>query len=279
MNKKFSVLMSVYIKEKASNLEEAINSIYENQKLKPNEIILVEDGPLTQELYDCIENLKIKIGNILKIVKLERNMGLGEALSRGLLECSNELVARMDTDDIAHSDRFLKQVEYFNQNEKIDILGTYMFEFSEKPTNIISIKEAPMKDIGIYIKRRCPLNHPTVMFKKSKVIEAGNYRSFYLNEDTYLRARMYSKGAIFANLPETLLYFRVDENTFKRRGGLKYTKSEWDIQKEFLKLGITTKLDFFINMVLKTGVRLLPNSLRRYIYIKFLRKKVRKGEK
>ena len=270
---KFSVLMSVYSREKPQNLKECFESIYDKQTLKPNEIVLVEDGPLTEELYTEIDIWKDKLKDILKIKRLEENSGLGEALKQGLLECSYEWVARMDTDDIAYPERFKKQIEYIKKNSDIDVLGTFMTEFIDEITNKICVKDAPISNIDNYIKYRDPVNHPSVILRKSKVLEAGNYQEIFLNEDTYLWARMIAKGAKFANIPEPLVYFRINDDTYRRRGGWKYVKAEWKIQKELLRLGITNKFEFTKNVILKTSVRLMPNFVRKFIYIKFLRKR------
>lgn len=272
MNKKFSVLLSVYKNEKPEYLRRAIESIYFDQTLKPNEIVLVEDGPLTIELYNTIEKLKIKLESILKIVKLERNSGLGVALNKGILKCENELIARMDTDDIAYPSRFEKQIEYMISNPKIDILGSYMAEFVDSTENIICIKDAPIKNIENYMKYRDPVNHPTVILKKSKVLEAGNYQEILLNEDSYLWRRMLVKGAQFYNLSEPLLYFRVSNDTYKRRGGIKYIKAEWILQKKYLDLSVINRKEFLINIITKAIVRILPNQIRKVIYLKLLRK-------
>lgn len=275
MNYNFSVLLSVYHKEKPEFLEKSIESIYFNQTLKPNEIVLVEDGPLTNELYNSIEKLKNKIGtSIFKTVVLEKNMGLGNALRIGIEKCSNELIARMDTDDISYPNRFEKQVNFFKENPDTDVLGTFMSEFVGNTNNIICIKDAPNNEIDLkkYMKLRDPVNHPSVMFKKSKVLEAGNYKEIFLNEDSYLWGRMLSKGCVFKNIQEPLVYFRTTDDTYKRRGGWKYVKAEYGLQKEFLKLGIINKIEFIRNITLKNIVRLIPNQLRKFIYLKMLRK-------
>lgn len=275
MSYDFSVLLSVYYKEKPEFLEKSIESIYFNQTLKPNEIILVEDGVLTKELYLTIEKLKAKIGkNIFKIISLKKNMGLGNALKVGIEKCSNELIARMDTDDISYPNRFEKQINFFKENPDTDVLGTFMSEFIEDINNVICIKDAPNNktDMKKYMKLRDPVNHPSVMFKKAKVLEAGNYKEIFLNEDSYLWGRMLSKNCIFKNIQEPLVYFRITDDTYKRRGGWKYIKAEYGLQKEFLKLGIINKIEFIRNVTLKNIVRLIPNQLRKFIYLKILRK-------
>ena len=275
MNYTFSVLLSVYYKENPEFLEKSIESIYFGQTLKPDEIILVEDGSLTEELYSTIENLKNHIGKeILKTVKLEKNMGLGNALRIGVEECSNELIARMDTDYIVYPNRFEKQIKYFKNYPETDVLGTFMSEFTGNINNIICIKDAPNNktDMKKYMKLRDPVNHPSVMFKKSKVLEAGNYKEIFLNEDSYLWGRMLSKGCVFRNIQEPLVYFRTTDDTYKRRGGWKYIKAEYGLQKEFLKLGIINRVEFLRNITLKNIIRLMPNCLRKFIYLKLLRK-------
>lgn len=275
MNYTFSVLLSVYYKENPEFLEKSIESIYFGQTLKPDEIILVEDGSLTEELYSTIENLKNHIGKeILKTVKLEKNMGLGNALRIGIEKCSNELIARMDTDDIAYPNRFEEQIKYFKNYPETDVLGTFMSEFTDNINNIICIKDAPdnKTDMKKYMKLRDPVNHPSVMFKKSKVLEAGNYKEIFLNEDSYLWGRMLSKGYVFRNIQEPLVYFRTTDDTYKRRGGWKYIKAEYGLQKEFLKLGIINRVEFLRNITLKNIIRLMPNCLRKFIYLKLLRK-------
>lgn len=271
-NIKFSVLLSVYKKEKACYLREALKSIYTNQSIKPSEIILVEDGPLTAELYKEIETQKNTLGNILKIIKLDKNSGLGLALQKGILACSNEIIARMDTDDISCYDRFEKQINFLINNPDVDVLGGYMKEFIGDINNVICIKDAPVNNIEKYMKFRDPVNHPTVILKKSKVLEAGNYQEILLNEDSYLWRRMLVCGSKFANIPEPLLYFRTSDDTYKRRGGWKYVKAEWLLQKKYKELGLISWIEFWENIILKTIVRIMPNFTRKLIYLKLLRK-------
>ncbi len=272
MDEKFSVLMSVYYKENPVYLKEAMESIYDKQILKPTEIILVEDGELTKELYQEIDRQKSRLKDVLKIVKLEKNSGLGKALNIGVLNCSNELIARMDTDDIAYPNRFKEQIKYFKDYPETDVLGTFMNEFTENTSNIICVKDAPLNNIEKYMKYRDPVNHPSVIFKKSKVLEAGNYQEILLNEDSYLWRRMLKKGAIFKNIAEPLMFFRVSNDTYKRRGGWKYIKAEWELQNKYLELGVINKIEFWQNILLKSIVRLMPNKLRKFVYLKLLRK-------
>lgn len=278
MSVKFSVLLSVYWKEKPEYLKRAIESIYFDQTLKPQEIILIEDGELTKELYGVIESLKERIGEkIFKVISLEKNMGLGNALKIGIENCSYEYIARMDTDDISYPERFEKQFLYLKENPNVDVLGSYMSEFSGSIKNIICIKDCPPNNIDMkkYMKLRDPVNHPSVVFKKSSVLAAGNYQEIFLNEDSYLWGRMLVKGFEFRNILEPLVYFRINDETYKRRGGWKYIKAEYELQKKFLEIGLVNKFEFFRNITLKNIVRILPNSIRKLIYKKILRKRNR----
>ena len=183
---KFSVLLSLYIKENAEYFKSSLESIF-CQTLLPNEVILVKDGPITEELEKIIADFK-KRYKILKVIPLEKNIGLGLALNEGLKHCSYDIVARMDTDDIAKKDRFDKQIDIFRNNPEIDLVSAWIDEFTDDISNINSTRKLPEnhKDILSFGKSRNPVNHPVVMFRKNKVMEAGSYKDFYLLEDYYL---------------------------------------------------------------------------------------------
>lgn len=267
----FSVLMSLYAKERPCFLRQSLDSVF-NQKLKADEVILVEDGPLTEELYAIVEEYAMSHSE-LKVVPLSINGGLGHALNEGLKHCSNDLIARMDTDDIAKPDRFRKQVNFMESNPEIDICSSWLQEFENDPENTLDIKKVPSshEDIAHYIVSRNPLNHPSVMFKKQSVIDAGGYLPFPLFEDYYLWVRMMVNGSKFANIPECLVNFRVSPDMYKRRGGFKYAKDSAKFQWTLHKLGLTSALTAIKASIIRGGVYILPNSLRAFIYSKFLR--------
>ena len=173
---KFSVLMSIYINEKSIYLNRAMQSIWDEQIVKPDEIVLVQDGPLTDELYLTINKWKEKLGSLFILVILKKNVGLGDALNEGMKYCSYELISRMDTDDISLPERFKKQLEIFEEKD-IDICSAFISEFQDDEREIISYRKIPEKhnDIVKYSKKRSPINHIPVMFKKSVVIKAGGY--------------------------------------------------------------------------------------------------------
>lgn len=271
MKTPFSVLMSVYHKENPLFLEEAVKSVFQ-QSLLPDEVIIVEDGVLTDELYTALGNLEGRYPEI-KRIKLSYNEGLGRALNEGLKYCSHDIVARMDTDDIALPDRFLKQLEIIQQYPDAEIVSSWIDEFIDSPDNIISTRKLPQFPYQIYqyAKSRCPVNHPCVVFKKSAVLFAGGYQHFPLFEDYYLWIRLLMNGAKFYNIQESLLLFRTSSDLYKRRGGLKHGINEIKFQYQIKKIGFISWWKFTQNIVIRFIVRVLPNSTRKIIYTHFLR--------
>ena len=233
---KFSVLMSVYYKENPDHLRLALDSIID-QTLLPNEIILVEDGVLTDELYKVIDDYCKKY-SFLKIIKLKKNVGLGNALNEGLKHCSYEYVARMDTDDISLKNRFEKQISYLRENPNVDVVGGNIIEFDSDSGKIISAKIVPEKyrDILKYSKKRNPLNHMTVIFKKSSVLSAGGYKDCLYFEDYFLWVRMLKNGNQIYNIQETLVKVRSGIQLIKRRGSLSYIRYIINFQNKMLRI-------------------------------------------
>lgn len=267
-SQKYSVLMSLYKKEKPEYLRLAIDSMI-NQTVPPDEIVIVEDGPLTDELYAVLDEYPM-----LHRVKNETNLGLGLALNAGLKKCKNELVARMDTDDCSKPERCEKQLEFLNSNPDISVVGGQIEEFIELPDHIVAKRIVPLKDIELkeFNKKRCPFNHVTVMFKKKDIIEAGSYQDWFWNEDYYLWIRLALAGKKFANLPDVLVLVRTGEDMYQRRGGIKYFQSEAKLQKFMLDNNIINKPRYLINISERLVLQvLMPNKLRGWIFRTFAR--------
>ena len=261
--------MAIYRKERPEFLRMALESII-NQTVVPDEIVLVEDGPLTNDLYSVINDYE----EYLHVVVNEKNLGLGLALNKGLLTCRNELVARMDTDDISENDRFEKQLRFFLKHPSCSILGGQIDEFVNNPEDVLGKRVVPETDSEIkkYLKKRCPFNHVTVMFKKTDVIRAGNYQDWFRNEDYYLWIRMAIEGFEFANLPDILVHVRVGTDMYMRRGGNKYFKSEKGIQKLLLEKKMIGYCTYVSNCGKRLIVeKLLPNRVRGWIIRTFAR--------
>ena len=268
---RFSVLLSVYYKESYFAFCKSLDSIF-TQTTCPDEVILVEDGPLSSELNDIISEYSAKYPT-LKIIPLPTNQGLGKALNEGLKHCSYDIVARMDTDDIAKPERFEKQLAVFKKHPDIDVVGAWIDEFENDISSVRSVRKLPEHqcDILTFAKRRNPINHPVVMFRKSAVLAAGGYQHFPLFEDYYLWIRMLINGAKFYNIQESLLYFRFSSKMFKRRGGWKYAMNEFRFQWMMRKLHFISILEFIQNVFVRFLTRIVPNFLREIMYKKLLR--------
>lgn len=264
---KFSVLMSIYYKEKPEYFDRSLQSVWDEQIVKPDDIILVQDGKLTDDLDKVVAKWKKKIGNIFTIVSLEQNVGLGDALNEGLKYCRYELIARMDTDDIALSERFEKQVKIF-ENSDIDICSSWVSEFNDDENDIVSYRKLPEyhNDIVRFSKKRNPINHPAVMYRKSKVEQAGGYKKMMWFEDYYLWSRMMLTGVRFYNIQEPLVSMRAGYGQLERRSGLKYAFNEIKFQKRLLGLGFINRFQFMYNSLVRFCVRVLPKNFIRRIY-------------
>ena len=205
---KFSVLMSVYKNENPLFFKEAIDSVL-NQTYKPSEIVLVEDGKLPKKLESIIQEYESKY-NFLRVVRFSKNRGLGPALNDGIKECKYDYIARVDTDDICRKNRFEVQMNYLIEHPNVDIVGSNMNEYDETMKNVISKKIVPEthEEISKYLKKRNPMNHPTVIYKKNKVLEVKSYEDYPYFEDYYLWAKMMKNGCIFYNIQDALYDFR-----------------------------------------------------------------------
>jgi len=262
----FSVLIAVYNQELPERLRVALESIWDKQALKPTEIVLVKDGPLTEELDKVIG--QFKKNSPLKIISLDQNHGLGYALSYGLTYCSHELVARMDSDDLSKPDRFEKQIRFMHEHPDFDIVGANIEEFNHRPEEIHSHRRLPttFSKLKMFSKLRSPFNHMTVVFKKAAVLKAGSYQPFHVYEDYYLWVRMIQNGAKIANIPEYLVTARLDDGQLARRHGNYIFQQEMKLQKEMLQIHFLNRWEYSRNLMLRAYPRLLPFWVLKLIY-------------
>ncbi len=270
MEMSFSVLMSVYRKEHLDFLRQALDSVF-SQTARAAQVVLVKDGPLTPELDTLITEYCVDYPE-LDIVPLAENKGLGLALAEGMLHCKYELVARMDSDDIARVDRFEKQLEVFEKNPTIDVCGSHMLEFEGDVNNIVTKRRVPLTDSEIkeYQKRRDGLNHVTVMFKKSSVLKAGNYQHCPLMEDTLLWVNMFKHGATAMNIDDYLVYVRIGKDMYERRGGWAYYKKYKQARKRVYDTGYISWWDYKYTLLVQFAVALMPNKLRGFVFKRLL---------
>lgn len=269
----YSVLITVYYNDNPKYFENALLSMV-NQTKKPNEIVLVKDGIITKELQSVIDEINKEYNDIIIEVSLEQNLGLGLALNEGIKICKNELIARMDADDISMPNRCEKQVAEFEKNPSLDIVGCPVFEFIDDPDNIIGKRDVPLdnKSIHQYARKRDPFNHPTVMYKKSKVMSVGGYSDLRKNQDTDLWIRMLSNGAICMNINEYLLKFRFNENTYKKRKNWLNTKLLIKIRWKAFKSGFCSAFDFLEVISMQLMIFIMPISFQKFIYKNMLRR-------
>lgn len=265
--------MSVYYKEKPEYLQLALESII-NQTAKPNEIVLVQDGKLTEELQAVITEYLQNYTTIFKTYALQQNQGLGKALNFGMQKCSNELIARMDTDDIAEPNRFELQIEEFEKDKELMLCGGQIAEFADNTTEITGYRNVPLKhnEILNFAKKRNPFNHMTVMFKKQAVQSVGGYMDMLYFEDYWLWVRMLKAGCKAKNVDEVLVKVRAGQNMIARRGGLSYTKCIIQFEKSMYRIEIINFTEMIGYITLRSIVSVMPESLRLLIYRWKLRK-------
>ena len=266
--KKYSVLMSLYKKENPEYLKSSIDSML-NQSVKPDEIVMVEDGPLTPELYAVLDSYPI-----LHRVRNKTNLGLGLALNAGLKECRNELVARMDTDDCSKPERCEKQLARFLEKPYLSIVGSHIDEFVDDISNVISQRIVPTTSDDIYnfAKKRSAFNHPTVMYSKTAVLENNGDSDLKRNQDVDLFGRMQFEGYKAENIDEALLWFRSSDELAKRRKSWQNTWSYIATIRKFWKMGYSSFADYVMVGIAQTGMYLMPVKVQNFVYKKFLRK-------
>ena len=271
----FTVITSVYKNDKPEFVKVALDSMLVHQTSKPSEIVLVQDGPVPSELSALLLDYEEKYPEVMHIIRLEKNGGLGNALKLGVENAKFDIIARMDSDDICLPDRFEKQLAYLDAHRECDIVGGQMTEFIDRPDNIVGRRAVPLTNDEIYdyMKSRCALNHVTVMFRKEAVLNAGNYQDWFWNEDYYLWVRMMMNKCVFANIPDVAVNVRSGADQYARRGGKKYFDSEIGIKKLMLKNGMISKTQFAVNYVQRFIIQLLlPNSVRGWVFRTFARK-------
>lgn len=271
--REYSVLMSVYHKEKPEYLNQAIESI-QTQTISTNDFVLVCDGPLNEQLDGVIATKQQEMGDTLNVVRLAKNGGLGNALNEGIKYCKNELVARMDSDDIAYPDRCEKQIAVFNTHSEVSICSGIVEEFTTDP-NTVDTKRVPPEtnaEIVEFAKKRNPFNHPCVMYEKSAVEAVGSYQDFYLLEDYYLWLRMLMTGYQGYNIQEPLLHMRAGSDMYLRRAGWKYARTQARLFKFMKKQRFIGVGQYIKSCVIRSGSSLAPNWLRKFMFEKVLRK-------
>ncbi len=265
MHEPFSLLVSVYDGDSPDYLRRALRSAVDDQAVRPDQVIIVRDGPVRPELAECLDDFRAASLVPVTFVPLERNGGLGPALDSGLAASWFDVIARMDADDVAAPHRFEVQLPLI---EDADIVGSGLLEFVDDTDNVVGQRVPPVgaSEIARFARLHDPFNHPTVVYRRSAVLAAGGYGDLPLMEDYALFARMLQSGSRAVNVAEPLVYYRVGATAYKRRGGMALLRSEVRLQREFLRTGFTSPAEFTRNVVVRGGYRLVPWWLRRAVY-------------
>ncbi|MGN1165383.1 MAG: glycosyltransferase [Lachnospiraceae bacterium] len=269
----YSVLMSVYSKENAEHFRKSMESMF-SQSVLTNDFVLVCDGPVGTEIENVIECFKKKYKEILHVIPLQENKGLGNALKIGLLHCKNEFVARMDSDDIAKTNRCERELEVFCKHPEISIVGSTIAEFIDEPDNIVSIRIVPeqSEEILQFAKKRNPFNHPSVMFRRSAVMNVGNYSTVRFIQDYYLWIDLLCNGYKGYNIQEPLVLVRTGNDLYKRRSGKEYAKIQVNLFTKMRNLHFISTSQWIKACILRVGSSLAPNWMRKYLFGKILRR-------
>lgn len=271
---KYSFLMSVYKNENPGYLKSSIESML-NQTVLPDEIVIVKDGPLGKDLSDLLIKYSNEFKEIFTIIELEKNLGLGLALNEGLKKTRNNLVARMDSDDISHEERCEKQLKEFIDEDDLVIVGTQIDEFFDNPKNITGSRKVPYSHDKIvqFSKRRNPFNHPTVMFKKNEVLLLGGYKNYRRNQDLDLFIRMISAGMKAKNLQQSLLFFRANKDNLKRRKSYEKCSSYVEIIYNSWRGNHSNLSDLIIVSISQIIIYFMPIFILDYLSKNFLRER------
>lgn len=275
---KYSVLMSLYWKEKTEYLRESLDSMVA-QSIRPDEIVIVKDGPLGDALEQVLEEYVRKYPDLFHFVNRPNNGGFGLALRDGVVACRNEWIARMDTDDVANLHRIEEQAKVIEAHPELDMVGSVYYEFQGDYSHMV-LRDSPEtnKMLIKFMHKRNPFGHDTLMLKKSKILEAGNYESEIRFEDYGLWIRMALNGAKMYNIQKPLLYVRGNSDYYSRRGGFQYMCQNVKFFYKYWKRGFFTGKDCIASLIPRCAVCIMPNALRTWFYEHFLRRKVTGGD-
>lgn len=266
MGEPFSLLLSVWAGDNAHDLVRAFHSTVDEQTRRPDQVVIVRDGPVGEEMSGCLDELVRTSPVKTDLVTLEHNLGLGPALDAGLANCAHDVVARMDADDVSLPHRFDVQLPVIESG--VDIVGSGLLEFGDDPADVVGRRTPPVDPQVIVARSRFadPFNHPTVVYRAAAVRAVGGYKDLPLMEDYLLFAKMIANGARVANIAEPLVCYRVGAGAYARRGGLGLLRSELRLQRRFRELGFVTRSQYARNVVVRGGYRLVPESIRRTAY-------------
>lgn len=277
----YSVLMSVYYKEQPESLRQSIQSMI-SQTVAPEQFVLVCDGPLTKELDAVITEYETVYPELMTVVRLEKNMGIGVALNIGIQHCRNELVARMDADDIAVPERLEIQLAELKKYPKISVVGGQIAEFYDDPSRITGYRAVPITEDAVRerIKFRNPMNHMTVVLRKSHVLKVGNYQDVPGFEDYFLWTSLTAYGCSLRNVKDVCCIVRADAGMYTRRGGMRYFRNTMRVERFLLDKNMISYWEFWRNVTIRfVGTIVIPPGWRKTVFLNVLRKRELEGAK
>ena len=262
----YSVLMTMYIKDNVDYAKLSIDSML-HQTIKTEDFVLICDGPLTDELNNLINGYKENYA-CFNIIRLSENVGLGAALRYGVTVCKNNLVARMDDDDVAKENRCELELREFEKDSELVICGSFMNEFDDDRSKPLRVKKVPtsLEDIIKFSKRRNPFNHSTVMFKKKEILKIGNYSTMRVNQDVELWVRALNKGLKGINIAYPLVDFRFDKNTYQRRKNWENVKLIIKVWKNFKRKGYCKESDYLYVVLMQLTAFIVPTKMLKWAY-------------
>ncbi|MGD9526172.1 glycosyltransferase [Pseudonocardia sp.] len=260
-----SLLLPVWAGDRPDRLRAAFVSTVDGQTRRPDEVVIVRDGPVGASLQETLDSLAATGPVPVKVLELPRNLGLGPALDAGLEACRHDLVARMDADDISLPHRFAVQLPLM---ESADLVGSGLLEIGTGLDDVVGRRTPPTDPADIVARARFadPFNHPTVVYRRELVRAVGGYGDFAVMEDYLLWAKMILAGARVANVAEPLVGYRVGAGAYARRGGWRQLRAELGLQRRFREIGFTTPAQYVRNVVVRGGYRLVPEAVRRRAY-------------
>ena len=272
---KYSVLMSVYKNDNPDYLKVALESIYDKQTRKPDEIVVVFDGPLNDTLYSVLNEFQKGREDVVKYYPQDINRGLGQALRIGAEKCTGDYILRMDSDDISDSKRFEKQIAYAEAHPEFDAMGCDIAEFDKDPfSEQMRTRVCPKnhEEIERMAKKRNPMNHVTACIKRSSLEKCGGYQSLLLLEDYLLWLNMITSGAKLSNINESLVYVRVGNGFDNKRGSKERIEGWWKLQEIMLRAGMINRFQAWMNMIYIYAFVKTPSGLKKWLYSNLLRK-------
>jgi glycosyltransferase involved in cell wall biosynthesis len=266
MAEPFSLLLPYYANDTGEYLDRSLRSAVQEQSRPPDEVVLVQDGPVGDDLRAVVARFRASSPVPVTVVDLQQNLGLGRALDAGLAACRYDVVARQDADDISLPQRFATLVPLIEAGG--DLVGSGLLEFGTDETDVVGQRTPPTDPATIarYARFHSPFNHPSVVYRRSAVQAVGGYEDLPLLEDYWLFVRMIHHGARVRNVAEPLIHYRVGAGAFARRGGTRLLRSEIELQRRMRRLGFTTTAECARNLLVRGGYRLVPETVRRQAY-------------